>query len=283
MGTLGKLLKYEWKETRRIMPWFFLGTALSGLLALLVTWIDIPGVKTVAQILLALMGVGTFFVALVIIVLRFYRSMFGAEGYLSQTLPVSAGKLVLTKFISGVVWTGLAAVAMLAALLETVMLAFNLSGADVWAFFTTPIEMLPMNDGSVLYVNSLAEFSWPMILLSVAAGVFYLVQIYLAITLSSTPPFNSSPVLAIPYFLIINFVAGIVDGLLMLFLPLQITFGEGGWSFGFEPMISWMLSLPAEEITSMSFGLGQLIFDVAATVGVLGLIVYLVRRKVNVK
>jgi hypothetical protein len=278
---MGNIIKHELKDTLRIIPWLFLATALFGLIALILSWIDVPVMKYFSQTLLILAGAATFVLVYVIIVLRFYRSMFGAEGYLTQTLPVSASKLVLAKYVSGVIWVTLATLVMLAAILGSSLLMTGTSFQDFWAMISQPIE-LPLDDGSTFTISSLLSLISPLLIVMGISALYVMAQIYLAITLASTPPFNGSPVLAIPYFLVINFVAQMIDGLLMFLLPLQIMIGDigNGWTLEFEPMIAWVFS---EDYSSIGFGISFLFFEIAATVGILVLITWLVKNRVNIK
>lgn len=47
---------------------------------------------------------GAWIATLVIIVRRFYKSIFGREGYLSLTLPVSTHQLILSKLLAAFIW-----------------------------------------------------------------------------------------------------------------------------------------------------------------------------------
>ncbi len=48
---------------------------------------------------------GAWIATLVIIVRRFYKSIFGREGYLSLTLPVSTHQLILSKLLAAFIWS----------------------------------------------------------------------------------------------------------------------------------------------------------------------------------
>jgi hypothetical protein len=119
---LGKLIKYEFKATAKIillfyaalivvavinyfvMPWTDTGESLNSAIAFGST---LGAAKTVLQGLLMVMyvlfSIATVMVSMVVIVIRFYK-LLGDEGYLMFTLPVTTSQHIISKLIVGVVW-----------------------------------------------------------------------------------------------------------------------------------------------------------------------------------
>lgn len=111
---LGKLIKYEFKATRSLML-----TVYGVLLALAVIFAALVSISggfgqgpSYLQGVIALIFIAAAYFALISIVIsviyairRFRYNILGAEGYLMNTLPVSAGKNVLAKLIVASVWT----------------------------------------------------------------------------------------------------------------------------------------------------------------------------------
>ena len=106
---LGKLLKYEFKATVRIMLPFMAGLLAIALAANLgIRLIDsgrlatIIGAFIVVAYFLAICAVGV--VALVLLVYRFYRSLLSDEGYLTFSLPAGVHQQLWSKLIVSAVW-----------------------------------------------------------------------------------------------------------------------------------------------------------------------------------
>ena len=119
---LGKLMKYEWKNTWKAGTLMLAGMLLVTVIGGIV--LHMPGVAelfrdnnvTAAQTWLVV----SFFVAILILYvimllastwgmliylgIRFYRSMYTDEGYLAHTLPVTANQLFLSKVLVSGVW-----------------------------------------------------------------------------------------------------------------------------------------------------------------------------------
>lgn len=102
---LGKLLKYELKSSAKFfVPMYFVILAITTLNSIFMR----KSVFVEAQPIIN-MVVGALFIALttltvVIIVRRFKKNLLGNEGYLMFTLPVSSEKLILSKYISALIW-----------------------------------------------------------------------------------------------------------------------------------------------------------------------------------
>lgn len=110
---LGKLFKYEMKETWRLMGISYLAIiacALVSRLALL-----IPGgagnvIQTIFQTLYGILFVAIPILLLVMIVKRFYDNLLGSQGYLTMTLPVHPAEHIGAKLLAGVIWAIVTAV-----------------------------------------------------------------------------------------------------------------------------------------------------------------------------
>lgn len=102
---LGKLLKYELKSSAKFfVPMYFAILAITTLNSIFMRKNLFVGAQPIIN-----MVVGALFIALttltvVIIVRRFKKNLLGNEGYLMFTLPVSSSKLILSKYISALIW-----------------------------------------------------------------------------------------------------------------------------------------------------------------------------------
>ena len=114
---LGKLLKHEFKVTSRyFFPMFLALAAATLLLKLSLIFSEdsiflslemmslihfIQGLFVLAYVLVVL---GICFLSVFLLVRRFYVNMFGDEGYLTHTLPVTGGQLLNCKLICSLTW-----------------------------------------------------------------------------------------------------------------------------------------------------------------------------------
>ena len=121
---LGKLMKYEWKNIWRAGTLMLLGMLAVTVIGCVV--LRMPGglVTEIADgnnmnatqswfvlssfvatlILYVIMLLASTWGMLIFLGIRFYRSMYTDEGYLSHTLPVTANQLFLSKVLVSGVW-----------------------------------------------------------------------------------------------------------------------------------------------------------------------------------
>ena len=146
---LGKLLKHEFRATRRVMlPLMALVLLLSVFAGFASRGLedmsginDIQFMRTLYFIILFSFFLSLFAVCVVTFVLmiqRFYLSLLHDEGYLSLTLPVSVDEHILSRLIVSVVW--FAAVALLC--MTTLLVVLSI-GAPEFTGFGEMLRDLP--------------------------------------------------------------------------------------------------------------------------------------------
>ena len=174
---LGRLIKHEFRATgRRMLP--ALGVlALLGLLAnLSIRILDSGFGGTPLRILLILFIIAFFvgmiaawIMALVLMIIRFYRNLLKDEGYLMFTLPTDAHALIWSKLIVSTVW-------FLATAL-TIFLLMALTGANLSKMSGADFEVIFRGMGEGLgLLRSLGVTNGSLILL----GVEFVVAMVLA-------------------------------------------------------------------------------------------------------
>lgn len=117
---LTKLLKYEWKDNWKI-PTILIGillfiSLLTGVTAALSEWWEYENfaivMMRVSVMLIYYAGIiGVNLGIVIYLAVRFYKSMYTDEGYLTHTLPVTARQLLMAKGIHLAIWYCLTALA----------------------------------------------------------------------------------------------------------------------------------------------------------------------------
>lgn len=160
---LGKLIKYEWKNTYKAGCLILLSLVATTFLGWLAfqspMWrnnISYTDAQMPVAILMNVMSVFTllFYVIMLIaaglgiviyLTLQFYRTMYSGEGYLTHTLPVTKNQLLISKILIGGVWSLLVtlgiilSVAALVSFMVMSALAGEYSVAEFWRLFLEEI------------------------------------------------------------------------------------------------------------------------------------------------
>ena len=211
---LGKLLKHEFKDTGKVLlplDLLLIGVTLLGMIVLGLKVFDHDGMAPVAAAMLIFYILGIialFIVTYVFLMIRFFRSMYSSEGYLTHTLPVNPLATLNTKLIVSLFWAFLTLILSIGSVVSLILTAVRtygeeISWGDLWpAFekvtgFTAP-EML----------------GWIM-LFSFLTCLSGLLMIYCSISIGQL--FNKHKVLAaIISYVVIYIVMQIVSTITML-------------------------------------------------------------------
>ncbi|HFU4024531.1 TPA: ABC transporter permease [Streptococcus suis] len=144
----GKLLKNEFKSVGK---WYFglygLSIIISFLLGLWIRTIDartefstdseaiLLAVSVFAYaIIIISVAIATFF----LIANRFRKNIYGRQGYLTMTLPVSTHQIILSKLVAALIWNILAAVV----IILSIFLTISVSGVDEFYSFFYSVEFI---------------------------------------------------------------------------------------------------------------------------------------------
>lgn len=113
---LGKLIKYDFKALNRyliVIHGMLLITAVLGRLLFVRRFVEHPKgglsdfgavVMMIGILVYVILFMAALFGTLLLIAIHYYKNLYSDEGYLTHTLPVSRGQLLISKMISGSVW-----------------------------------------------------------------------------------------------------------------------------------------------------------------------------------
>lgn len=271
---LNKLLKYEFKDTARIIPLFYLISLIFAGMVLSAKTLGISWFEITSSVLVLLMGIAVAITTLVVIVLRFYRNLYSNEGYLMFTLPVKPQLLLASKAIVAFCWM-IASYLVCFFSIYLFLYGLGLTGeiAAVWG---------------VLKEYGVEKFIYMVIPLIILATVYFLAQIYFAITLSNTPLFqNMGPASAFLIFIVTNIALQVVEAIFTMFVPLSIeidVLDKIGLELTTKNMFGFLVkSFNSVETSSFVVGLGGYLFQFLMPCILFYIISRIMKRKVSIK
>lgn len=215
----GKLMKYELRYLIRVFAPMWAVVFSLCVLSRLVIRPDLDGmmyvegaeaILPVLAAMLAVVGIITMMVvATVVLLQRFYKGMYGDEGYLMFTLPVTSGALIHSKALSAMIM-----------MIGTELLTFAgvmimVSYPEIWSEIGLTFKeafrlLLEMNNLTEVEFVLLAVWTVVAGLLTIAQGIY---TVYLAISIGQL--WKKHPVAGgiIAYYVITLLVNGIIGGL----------------------------------------------------------------------
>ena len=212
---LGKLMKYEWKNIWKAGTLMLLGMLVvtvigcvvlrmpGGVVTGLLDNNDINATQSwfvlssfvATLILYVIMLLASTWGMLIFLGIRFYRSMYTDEGYLSHTLPVTANQLFLSKVLVSGVWylfisigIGISVVALVVSLMTGLLNIGELSSVltqyngNIWEFLADAFYELGRTYEEEMGIN-LLHYGITLLLTYVAGPFITMVTLFGALTI----------------------------------------------------------------------------------------------------
>ena len=210
---LGKLLKYELKATSRVFIPLYIAILVVSIVNGLSLNLEILNIQGLATIVLMCLFISLFVITIVVAIQRFNKNLLKDEGYLMFTLPVSSKHLVLSKYLTSLIWTFLSFV--VAFLSFTIIFMIPTYKYFDFSYFINEFNLLFSN---MLNLNILGQFI-KIILLMIISYTIFIFNVYLALSVGQLPIFNRfRNVSSFIGFLVINLLISYAQNIVSLFV-----------------------------------------------------------------
>lgn len=268
---LGKLIKNEFKANAHSLLGIYCAVAGTLAVVLISYLLDITWISALSTITLFALSFVLVVVTFVTVVMSYQRSLFGAQGYLSFSLPVKGSELIASKAITSFVWMLLSYGIAIALWIFIASYLGSLVGEDVKLMFKEILMMLGKFPSKTMIVQVVV-----MALITVFLQLAILIaSIYFSLTLSNTRRFqHHSLAYAVAIFIVVYIIIQICLYVFTTYLPLSVSFTMNGVKLVFKSMSTNSIQ---------SFGLSGLLFELVATVLLFFGTGKLMASKVNIK
>ncbi|MGN1117281.1 MAG: hypothetical protein ACI4RU_01585 [Acutalibacteraceae bacterium] len=273
---LGKLIKHEFIQTSKslIAVYAAAGAAIAVLLVSYITKITLIGVT--ASFALVIIGFAAIIMTLVMVIKNFNDSLYGAQGYLTFTLPVKSGDILFSKFLVSFTWI----VAGYAVMLLTWVIVFLFARAKSDGMLETITGMLQSFEaiGSLPTTKLVIEYAAIILAGYGVTVISYVSFVFFAVTAANTKRFQHKPLFyGIIFFFIIYIINKVASTVLSYKLPLSISV--------FADKVSLTFSAMTEGVDGslVTTGIGGKIFTVLFAAALLFVTGRIMEKKVNVK
>ena len=210
---LGKLLKYELKATSRVFIPLYIAILIVSIVNGLSLNLEILNIQGLATIVLMCLFISLFVITIVVTIQRFNKNLLKDEGYLMFTLPVSSKHLILSKYLTSLIWTFLSFV--VAFLSFTIIFMIPTYKYFDFSYFINEFNLLFSN---MLNLNILGQFL-KIILLMIISYTIFIFNVYLALSVGQLPIFNRfRNVSSFIGFLVINLLISYAQNIVSLFV-----------------------------------------------------------------
>lgn len=269
---LGKLIKNEFKANIHTIGMIYVVAAAAVALMLLSYLVDVTWISAVSTIVLIATGILAVVMTFVSVVTNFKKTLYGSQGYLSFTLPVTSGQLLAAKTITSFCWMLLSYVVAIGIFVGVYLYATAMIGEDVkmaLKMMATMFEVLPDGTTVKTVIALLALVIFVRIVVLIA-------QLYFAITLANTRTLQKLGGFAtVVIFFAVFIVMQVIGVALSQYVPFSIVVTGDGIFYS-------TVSTMANPV-GLSFGLAGTIFNVVAAAGLFWATAKIMNTKVNIK
>lgn len=232
---LGKLMKYEWQSTWKLLVPMNLLIVVMTIFACVTVRIDIFETDNAGVIFSGIMIILTYIASMFVVMVgtaiyliyRFYTSTYGDQGYLLHTLPVDKHHIIIAKVIVSAAWVLLSSF-----LMYTSVVFLIASEGELFDGFFNGVESMVEQVGS----SKISFFTVVMTLIAYTVGVFARVlKVTACISLGQLSP-NHKLLTAFAFYIGVYFAQQIVNAFYYAFLgyvnkKLMAEYYGGSWEY----------------------------------------------------
>lgn len=268
---LGKLIKNEIKSTVRTIQFIYLAAAVTALALLVAYFVDITWLSVLGSVLMLVEAIALLLMTFVVVFTNFQKTMYGPQGYLTFTLPVTSRALIGSKLLVSALWLIVAYVGAMGMMVGTYYYITSLIGEETMEMVKLMMNMLNiMPNSSTLYTMLV------LIALNLFIQMIYLVAIaFFCVSAANTRRFQKSPTF---YTFLIFFAVYIVLQLISFYLTQQVPLSILINSDGVQ-----LITQAMGDAGGYTFGITGVLFSIVTAVGLLWATSYIMKQKVNLK
>lgn len=144
---LGKLIKWEFRATKRIMIPASIAVLIVSILNVILINLNINNkvfnfITGVSIFLYVISLVAIFAIPSLLIIYRFFKGDLSNEGYLTHTLPINIRDEIFSKLIVGTIWLFIAAVISVIALFMVALVATSANDVNIFNEIGTIVKQI---------------------------------------------------------------------------------------------------------------------------------------------
>ncbi len=274
---IGKLIKHDLKSGARRMGNIYLAALIASVAMIFSAFIESGFVRFLSTLVVIVVAFVAVIMTFASVVFGANKSLFGREGYLTQTLPVRTGSLIFSKWLTSSIWLLISYAFVLVAFVAVFFYwtTENQEGAQIYDMIYSMAQSFGLGAESV-YQKTL--------IIQAVIGLFnmciFVMYVLFAITLSNISPFHKLGTMGIIIYLaaVVFIIQGISYGLENL-CDVTLLIEQSGISM----TVSESAVIQAEMTGASAIGLTGVYFKTIVTVFLYILTVQLCESKINLK
>ncbi|MBQ7547555.1 MAG: hypothetical protein IJT41_11400 [Clostridia bacterium] len=255
---LGKLIKNEFKSTAHSMFGVFMAAGVTFLVMLLVFLFKVRALMILSSVVLGAIAVAVLIITMFSIISMFNKSLYGAQGYLSFTLPVTGKQLLASKTIVSLIWVS---ISFLFAILVSVFLVVYWvaqTSDNVKQVIQTIYDMLRSMEGMPDPQTAL-KFLIVMVAALFIRALFLIFKVAFSLAIANTKRFQKfNPIFIAILVYIAIFIVLSIGNVSAAYIPVNLAIGSSGIGLVLGESV---IGLPGMESVFMQMPILGYIFE----------------------
>ncbi len=277
---LGKLIKHEFKSTAHSMFGIYLSALIAFVVMCLLFFTKIKSLMVISSVALAGICVAALVITLFMIIGMFNKSLYGNQGYLSFTLPVTGGNLLASKTIVSMCWV---LISFVFAIVVTVFLIFYWiaqTSDNIKNIVDTVYNMLQTMQG-VPDADTALKGIIVMVIFFFIKAILLIFKVSFALTVANTKTFQKmNTILAAILVFFVVFVVIMICNVAGTFIPIQIAVASKGIGLSFGGSL---MGLPANADIFYSVPIIGYVFELIICFILYSITGTIMNKRVNIK
>lgn len=255
---LGKLIKNEFKSTAHSMFGVFMAAGVTFLVMLLVFLFKVRALMILSSVVLGAIAVAVLIITMFSIISMFNKSLYGAQGYLSFTLPVTGKQLLASKTIVSLIWVS---ISFLFAILVSVFLVVYWvaqTSDNVKQVIQTIYDMLRSMEG-MPDPQTAIKFLIVMVAALFIRALFLIFKVAFSLAIANTKRFQKfNPIFVAILVYIAIFIVLSIGNVSAAYIPVNLAIGSSGIGLVLGESV---IGLPGMESVFMQMPILGYIFE----------------------
>ena len=225
---LGKLIKNEFKSTAHSMFGVFLAAGITFVIMLVVFLFKVKSLMTLSSVVLGAIAVAVLVITLFSIITMFNKSLYGAQGYLSFTLPVTGKQLLASKTIVSLIWVSISFLFAIAVTVFLVVYWVAQTSDNIKQVIQSIYEMLQNMEGMPDPKTAIKVLTAVVLALFVKA-LFLIFKVAFSLAIANTKPFQKyNPIFIAILIYIAIYLVLTVGNVCAAYIPVYLAIGSSG-------------------------------------------------------
>jgi hypothetical protein len=244
----GKLVKYEFRATARILSLLYLVTIFLALVNVITCRFNLGVASDLSFGISIFVSIAQISVSFALLIWRYYKNMYANEGYLTHTLPVKPSLLLWSKLLVAFVWSVISYIVTCAAILMVSISMIIRDGGKI-SDMGDIYHMGVVNMGMENY--QVQMWLWMIALLTLSI-ILVLMQAYFSITVGNLTKLHSlgigGPILI---FVLMYLALQVISAISTLFIPIGIEISPTDQGFdAFRLVFKGTMSTLTDQMSS---------------------------------